>query len=178
MNAEAIARARNCLNIADVYLRDAAIVPADSFDARQHPPSRVNFQWGAHEAAVIEITTDGETPQVGHIWRVKFLTHAKLLWPHVEAMEPGFNPGVEDIACLIRATFIAEYHMRGELDDVALQEFATHNVSYHVWPYWREFLSDASARLRIPPIMLPMHVISSPNPSDVAPKPEAAPAQG
>jgi len=41
----------------------------------------------------------------------------------------------------------------------ALEEFGRYNVGYHIWPYWREYVQNACARLGLPPIPVPMYRI-------------------
>jgi hypothetical protein len=60
-----------------------------------------------------------------------------------------------DIKAFVEADFIAEYQVTAELEQGAIDEFALKNASYHVWPYWREFLSTQCERLRLPRVVLP-----------------------
>lgn len=58
---------------------------------------------------------------------------------------------------LIEATFVAEYELKDEnLVEEAIQEFALKNVSFQVWPYWREFLTSTCERMNLPRITLPL----------------------
>ena len=58
---------------------------------------------------------------------------------------------------LIEATFVAEYKLKSEhLAEEAMQEFALKNVSFQVWPYWREYLASTCDRMNLPRITLPM----------------------
>ena len=41
------------------------------------------------------------------------------------------------------------------LEEDSLKVFALHNVSYHVWPFWREYLMNMCSRLNLPPVTLP-----------------------
>ena len=53
----------------------------------------------------------------------------------------------------------------------ALEHFALRNASFHVWPYWREYLANQCRRMNLPPVMLPMRQFASPtdNPPDDSP---------
>jgi hypothetical protein len=55
----------------------------------------------------------------------------------------------------IEATFVAEYSLNGKPEKEALDAFALKNASYHIWPYWREFLMSQSMRMNLPKIALP-----------------------
>ena len=61
----------------------------------------------------------------------------------------------DDYLCQIEGQYVAEYIMTAPLDQSAIDEFATQNASYHVWPYWREYLTSQSLRVNLPKIMLP-----------------------
>lgn len=61
----------------------------------------------------------------------------------------------------IEAEFCAQYRLSPTADQdglrPAIEEFGRHNLGYHVWPYWREFVQSTCARLGIPPIPVPMY---------------------
>lgn len=61
-----------------------------------------------------------------------------------------------EVKAFVEADYIAEYVMNGRLEQEAIDAFALKNASYHVWPYWREFLVSQSERLRMPRLILPM----------------------
>jgi hypothetical protein len=60
------------------------------------------------------------------------------------------------VSAVIEAQFCAEYLMADkDLDEEALTFYALHNASYHVWPYWREYLMNMCNRLNLPKIPVP-----------------------
>tara|TARA_Y100000296_G_C5159562_1_gene251026 strand:+ start:156 stop:617 length:462 start_codon:yes stop_codon:yes gene_type:complete len=61
----------------------------------------------------------------------------------------------ETILAMVEAEFVAKYISLKELSEKGLTEFAEKNSGIHVWPYWREFVSSACERMRLPRIMLP-----------------------
>ena len=57
---------------------------------------------------------------------------------------------------MIEAEFIAEYQMTDTtLEQSCIDEFSLKNVSYHIWPYWRELLGNQCARMYLPKLILP-----------------------
>lgn len=64
-------------------------------------------------------------------------------------------PKDEGVRAVIEASFVAEYSIVTELEKESLDEFASVNASYHVWPYWRELLASQCDRMRLPRVMLP-----------------------
>ena len=55
----------------------------------------------------------------------------------------------------LTAHFIAEYELKKDgLEQEALAMFAERNTLYHIWPYWREYVSSMVTRARLPAIPL------------------------
>lgn len=160
MNEVAIARAIEALAIQDVYLHALRLEPADEFEPRAHAQGSVNFAWGARNADVLEVVNDANGELAVRFWRVYFETKCRILKIVAEDLKDGAQPKDEDVLCVIEATFIADYLMTSNVDEEALQEFASKNVSYHVWPYWRELLHDVAGRMRLPTITLPFHRVA------------------
>ncbi len=57
---------------------------------------------------------------------------------------------------LIEATFVAEYMLSSIPENEALNAFALNNASYHVWPYWREYLMNQCLRMNLPKVIVPI----------------------
>lgn len=81
-------------------------------------------------------------------------------WLSAEANEgSGRDPNRDSddqVKATIEAVMMAEYLMKTNLDPDCLNEFALKNASYHIWPYWREFLTSQSSRMNLPRLVLPM----------------------
>jgi preprotein translocase subunit SecB len=60
------------------------------------------------------------------------------------------------ILSVIEASYILKYKMNIRLEKEAIDEFALKNSSYHLWPYWREFLSSTCDRMNLPKLTLPI----------------------
>lgn len=70
-----------------------------------------------------------------------------------QAQEDGKDHGpIARIECVI----VGCYVMKKEVNENALREFAVKNCGIHVWPYWRELLTNHCDRLRLPRVMLPI----------------------
>jgi len=67
----------------------------------------------------------------------------------------------EDAAILaqIEATYVAEYQTETDPGPEALKEFAFTNASYHVWPFWREYLASQCTRMNLPKVSVPLQTI-------------------
>lgn len=59
---------------------------------------------------------------------------------------------------LIESTMLAHYEINDNNiieDQDAIEEFVLQNAAFHVWPYWREFVSSSLQRLNLKKITLP-----------------------
>lgn len=65
-----------------------------------------------------------------------------------------FDSEAEQVKAMIEADFIAEYKMTLELTKKEIEAFAKSNVSYHIWPYWRELLTSQTSRMHLPKVIL------------------------
>ncbi|MCU7836549.1 MAG: hypothetical protein KZQ83_15030 [gamma proteobacterium symbiont of Taylorina sp.] len=55
----------------------------------------------------------------------------------------------------VKAEFNAIYFMKEELTEEEINVFGASNVGFNVWPYWREFASSISTRMRLPNFIIP-----------------------
>lgn len=62
----------------------------------------------------------------------------------------------QQVIARIECVIVGCYLMKKEVSEEELREFAIKNCGLHVWPYWREFLTSQSERLRLPRVMLPI----------------------
>jgi preprotein translocase subunit SecB len=67
---------------------------------------------------------------------------------------PGHKAGksVLTIECVFRGHF----HVQGKAVRELAQRFTDSELELVVWPYFRQFVSDTTARMSIPPITLPL----------------------
>lgn len=156
MNHEALQRAKDGLQIQDVFLAASSSSLAVGFDPKfdprienmelelRHIPKRSYLINGTHEGEEISI------------FRVEIEAGAR------QTVAFNGQEGEEaqpEVLVRIEATFMADYLILDPAlfdDREALDSFALANASYHVWPYWREFLSTQAVRMNLPKIMLPI----------------------
>lgn len=55
----------------------------------------------------------------------------------------------------IELLFAAEYVFTGEPDKATIDNFALNVTPYNVWPYFREYVANLSARMSLPRLTLP-----------------------
>ena len=161
MNAEALKKAQQALQIADVYLRNASMHVDDAYEHRTPIAEglRTQYRHIVEKSEVLESEAgEGRT----QLFRVHLVLGFR--WGvETEQKDVDDNPttssddGVDFLeAGRIDAKYVAEYALLSELEQECLDEFALHNASYHVWPYWREFILSSCQRMNAPRMMLPM----------------------
>ncbi|MEM5528244.1 preprotein translocase subunit SecB [Gammaproteobacteria bacterium AS21] len=136
-------KAIDTLVIQDVYVKSCQAECADHFDPKSTELETLVVQQMhvAQRSELVDIDGDGQL--------IRIYIRLGARW--VNAKENS-DP---DIKAFVEAYFIAEYKVTTELEQAAIDEFAKKNASYHVWPYWREFLSGQCERLRLPRVVLP-----------------------
>lgn len=138
-------KAIDTLRIQDVYLRDGFAQCADDFNPK-YAPNLASLEVQQMHAVRQSIVADVEDD--GRIFQVFIRLGVRWINPDDETDEPH-------VFAIIEGEFIAEYQMQEELDQECIDAFAEKNASFHVWPYWREFLSSQCERLRLPRLILP-----------------------
>ncbi len=135
------------LKIEDVYLRAFTARCGENFDPKYYSgidSLAVQLKHFVKQSTVVEVENDGRLLRV--------FIDVGVRWVD-ENIEDG--EGADSIMALIEAEYVAEYTMEEELEKACIDEFSLKNASFHVWPYWREFLSNHCDRLRLPKVMLP-----------------------
>ena len=146
---------------------------AEGFEPKYDPDVdalEVQFQHVVTESSVLEIEDDGEAP--ARLFRVFIRLGARLVAPPSAPREseaaahtaPSTDRAGEEhrdsvdpdsVRALVTGMMVAEYDMEGKPSETALKAFALRNASYHVWPYWREFLASHCVRMNLPKVVLP-----------------------
>lgn len=137
-------QAIDSLVIHDVYLKASQAQCADGFDpkfANEEEDLLIQQMHTLRKTEVVKVEDGGELLRIFMVLGVR--------WVAAEDVEQP------DIKAFIEGDFIAEYQIGAHLDQACIDEFASKNASYHVWPYWREFLSTQCERMRLPRVVLP-----------------------
>jgi hypothetical protein len=137
-------RAIDKLKIQDVYLKSSQAQCEDDFDPKSTELNELLVQQmhAVIKSEVLRINTDELL--------VRIYIRLGARWvATTDSKEPNTKAFVE-------ADFIAEYQMTEPLEQEDIDEFSLQNASFHVWPYWREFLSSQCERLRLPRVVLPI----------------------
>ena len=142
----------DALQIRDVYLRATQAQLADDFEPKYDPhldTLEIQFRHAVTQFSILKLEQEGEDPI--SLFRVFIEFGARWLVP--DSASDG-NEG-ERTRATVTGTMVAEYEMTHDPGSDALKSFAKRNASYHVWPYWREFLASQCLRMNLPKIVLP-----------------------
>jgi hypothetical protein len=150
MKNKNLQKAIECLRISDVYVRNLDSKCNENFDPKYSDMDQLAIQT-KHLVSKSEVVQGDDEKK---IFRVFVEVGVKWLAEEASSKE-DVNP-----TALIEAEFVAEYNITNDLEDECLDEFALKNVSYHVWPYWRELLTSQCERMRLPRLFLPMTQIA------------------
>lgn len=156
--SRALKEAIKSLVIQDIYLRDSNTTVTEGFEPKYHEKQdsfKLQFKHLVEKAEVLELESDQDMQQ--KLLRVFLDVGFRLVdseLPNKEGLEGEFYVQIE-------AQYVAEYVMTSELSKQAIDEFALENVSYHVWPFWREYISSQCTRINLPKIILPTKQLAS-----------------
>lgn len=56
----------------------------------------------------------------------------------------------------IEATYLVEFELTGDVEEVALNEFARYNAVHNAWPFWRQFVFSTANQAGLPCPEIPL----------------------
>jgi hypothetical protein len=130
----------------------------------------VQLKWGASKSEHL-IAEDRTSKQPNQLFLVEITTSLRMLDKlpsNPAALTLGEPPKENEpkIRAELDATYIVTYEVdqAAGIEQPALDEFARRNVIYHVWPYWRAYITDILGRGNLPPFVLPMFALAKSSP--------------
>jgi len=142
----ALQKAIDNLEIQDVYVRDQVASFFGDFDPKYAEDiDSLNVQ----QMHIVRKSEAAEIDDGTLTLRVFIRLGARWIDPTIEEDDAS-------VRALIEAEFVAEYRMKKILEEECINQFCLKNVSYHIWPYWRELLSNQCMRMYLPKLMLPV----------------------
>lgn len=133
------------LRIQDVYLRDFIARCQEDFD----PKYNANF-----DALVVQMKYNVKQSSIGELENkqrfLRVFIELGIRW-----VDEKIKDESSSVKAFIEAEFIAEYAMLEMLEKASIDEFSLKNVNIHVWPYWRELLTNQCTRMHLPRVVLP-----------------------
>lgn len=145
MISAGLQKAIDTLNIQDVYVRDQVASCVGDFDPKYSAEiERLTIQ----QMRLVKQASVAVLDDESQLLRVFVRLGARWIDPEEKNEELA-------VRAVIEAEFIAEYQMTATLEQSCIDEFSLENASYHIWPYWRELLSNQCARMHLPRLILP-----------------------
>lgn len=154
--ADELQDAIECLNIRDVYIRSSSAALEDSFEPKygaELENLEIQFKHVVTQSNVLELEEDKGNSI--HLFRVFVELGTRWVFP---AKEGGDEP---EVMAHIEGVMVAEYQMDKNPGPEALKAFALKNASFHIWPYWREYLSSQCLRMNLPKLVMPAKQFAS-----------------
>ncbi|MBN2429620.1 MAG: preprotein translocase subunit SecB [Deltaproteobacteria bacterium] len=147
------------LQINDVYLFKTNSWLRDDFDPKYLTDPRtiiIQHKHAVQKAEVLDLIEEIDTDEKNEFKIFKVFIELGSRWTANNTQgEESKNDQDPDVSAQIEATYVAEYKINKQVEQDALDEFALKNASFHVWPFWREFLMSQCARMNLPKVALP-----------------------
>jgi hypothetical protein len=160
-------RAQKALSIHDAYICEAHAWADRSYNPTIPITQPLTIQIKVEPAGNVDVAQVDGGESFSHIVRYFIETGVRMIKPGVEKIPAETKR--DDLIGEITAIFVLRYAWQPKEPPTQglLAAFAD-NAVHHMWPYWREFLQASSARLRLPPVVLPMRVAAPPDESATA----------
>ena len=151
MNTEGLKKAIDSLSVLDVYMNSSKAYCAKDFDPKRFNVNQLKYQFKhmvtGSQTALFEEELKGQA-----LFKV-FIDVGCRFVPQEDADKGKEEPTV---LAEIEATMVAEYLLSDvSLDEDSLKVFALENASFHIWPFWREYLTNMCNRMNLPKIAVP-----------------------
>ncbi|MFI3190688.1 preprotein translocase subunit SecB [Crenothrix sp. D3] len=145
MITESLQKAIDTLRIHDVYLRSSISQCVNGFDPKYDQDIDKLITQTKHGVKQSHLAKVDENQ-----WLVRVFIEVGI-----RLVDPEIEQEDESVRAFIEAEFVAEYTVSEDLNQECINEYALKNASYHVWPYWREFLMSQCTRMYLPRLVLP-----------------------
>ena len=153
--SSALQLAIDALTIEDVSIRSMAGEMAEGYDPKFDPDAEELGVQLKHAVSSFELLDIGSGEQPVELLRVFIDLGVRWVRPAAGDAEEDPDTSAASEVAAIKAVMIADYSMERNPGKDALEEFALQNASFHVWPYWREFVSNQCLRMNLPRLVLP-----------------------
>ena len=145
MISAGLQKAIDNLTIHDVYVRDQVASCIGEFDPKY--ASEIE-RFTIQQMHLVKQATVAALDDESQLLRV--FVRLGVRW-----VDPEEENEALSVKAVIEAEFIAEYQMAATLEQACIDEFSLKNANYHIWPYWRELLSNQCVRMHLPRLILP-----------------------
>lgn len=149
--SSSLEKAKKGLQFEDVFQTSVSAWIKEGFDPKFDNSDDYGFQLkqGVKQSKLLSIK---EADQSTEIFRVFIDVGIRLI-----------SDASDDALAQLEASYCIDYLVTDKLlsaDQSGLDEFALKNASYHLWPYWREYVMSQCTRMNLPKMPLPFHFVS------------------
>lgn len=164
MDPTLVDQVAKALKIRAVLLRSSSLVSNPDILPPSVSELELAVQFGSTPPTAVETLALAEDGGVFiNVALFKFATAVRLV--EQQALKALRDDGREiagnEVKLEIKAEFGVQYEIIDGVDltkmESSLAAFCQHNVGFHVWPYWREFVHSTCARMGIPLVPIPMY---------------------
>ena len=146
MDARAVRRAQNKLELRDIVLHTSSLERDDSIDPLLYPTA-------IRQKSEVKVSVD----------RVSFVDDEddtiRILRAYVQLVVFGFDEdeegGETQALFTIRAEYQVDYLEAKELTESDLDAFTQFNSVHNVWPFWRQHVYETISKASLPRITIP-----------------------
>lgn len=142
--------AKDTLKPHDVFIKETSCFTRSDFEPRQENLDSLvcQFMHVVKESEVVGVQDDEGNEE--HFFKVYVGVGCRFIKEEEKGVESA------EAVAQIEAVFCSEYLMLNkDLGEDELRAFALQNASYHIWPFWREYLMNMCNRLNLPKVVLP-----------------------
>ena len=146
MDARAVRRAQNKLELRDIVLHTSSLERDDSIDPLLYPTT-------IRKKSEVKVSVD----------KVSFVDDEddaiRILRAYVQLVVFGFDGDEEgeetEALFTIRAEYRVDYLEAKELTESELDAFTQFNSVHNVWPFWRQHVYETVSKASLPRITIP-----------------------
>ena len=144
------------LSIRDVYLYSSYCKVDDNFEPKFEDGNNIEneFKHYVTQSQILEVEEDDGSKS--KLFRVFVELGARFIRQGEVKEEQSSDDSTTDTLAIIEATFVSEYRVKKDISEESMKTFSLKNASYHIWPYWREYLMTQCNRMNLPKIAAPM----------------------
>ena len=157
MSEELFQKAKDNTRPRELYMRNTTLRLVDDYEPKYDTQITLEAQ---HKRFIKRLESvdliENENEEI-KVFRTVMEFGLRIVDPQIKEIEDQDSEEAKQyIRAELTAEFIAEYQLLcDDLDQSALKEFAERNVTYHLWPYWREYVMSTCQRARLPMITIP-----------------------
>lgn len=150
MISKTLQSAIDSLEIRDIYVRALEARCLAGFEPKYfqgYDSLTLQIKHIVNKAEIVRLNSDGELLRV--------FIELGVRW-----VDESVKDESQSVKAFVEAEFVAEYALKEKITQECVNEFAQKNVSYHVWPFWREVLASQCSKMYLPKVVLPTMQLS------------------